>query len=195
MAIRTHLSRLSLRLRNPLKAGELNYASFWFSQLLMIAATILGVYLASSEGMKVAIKFNELTRLERSYYLRQSLANELEWNARMVLDYSEQIADGISSHSYFENNTLSLDQFVWKAMGETDITLETPSQFLSAAQQFYREVPATYEKLRNRTYGAQFGAQLLQTSAQTILDDTVPDLRKNTDTLKQRLTNAGMEVY
>lgn len=194
MPIRTVFARLTHRLRNPLTPGELRYASFWFSQLLMIGATILGVYLASAEGMKVAIQFNELTRMERNYYLRQSLANELEWNATMVVEYAEEIQGGIPSQSYFQMNPLALDQFVWRAMRESEATLETPSRFLSAAQQFYREVPALYQQLANRSVGASYGSKQLQAAAEPILEGTVPALRENVATLKAELEHAGMEL-
>lgn len=194
MPIRTVFRRLASRLSNPLTPGELRHGSFWFSQFLMIGATVLGVYLASSEGMKVAIQFNELTRLERNYYLRQSLANELEANARLVQAYAESLDGGIQSHSFFEQNPLTLDQYVWSVMGESETTLETPSIYLSSTQRFYREVPSIYHRLSNRMIGAQYGAEQLREAAQPILDDTIPGLRDSASTLKQHLQQAGMDV-
>lgn len=194
MPIRTVFRQLASRISNPLTPGELRHGSFWFSQLLMIVATVLGVFLASSEGMKVAIQFNELTRLERNYYLRESLANELEANTELVTEYADTLEAGISSYSHFEQNPLVLDQYVWQVMGESETTLETPSVYLSSAQQFYREVPSIYDRLADRTIGVQYGAEQLRQAAQRITTETVPGLRASASTLKRRLQQSGMDV-
>ncbi|WP_020408587.1 hypothetical protein [Hahella ganghwensis] len=182
------------RLRLPFSGGEINALSFWVSQLIMVLATILGVYLASSEGLKAAVQFNEIIRLERNYYLRMSLANELETNADTVLLYAETIKNSPPTYNYYELNPLLLDQFIWKAMGESDATLETPSLFLQGSQAFYREVKDIYKRLAEKTYGHSHGAKLLIQSATSVKEELVPRIRRNAAELEKQLNKNGVEV-
>ncbi len=190
----TVFANISRRLRLPLSGGEINALSFWVSQLIMVMATILGVYLASSEGLKAAVQFNEITRIERNYYLRTSFADELEGNADIVLSYAKQIKDSPPGYKFYDLNPLVLDQFVWAAMGESDATLETPSHFLQGGQRFYRQVQDTYKKLADKTFGHSHGAKLLIEAATNIKEHLVPKIRQNTAVLQLQLKTLGVEV-
>ncbi|OZG70998.1 hypothetical protein BTA51_23110 [Hahella sp. CCB-MM4] len=187
-------ANISRRLRLPFSGGEINALSFWVSQFIMVLATILGVYLASSEGLKAAVKFNEITRIERNYYLRTSYANELEANADIVLSYAAQIKDSPPGYKFYDLNPLVLDQFVWTAMKESEATLETPSHFLQGGQSFYRYVKDTYKKLADKTFGHSHGAKLLIEAAIDIKEHLVPKIRQNTAVLQQQLKTQGVEV-
>lgn len=44
----------------PRPADETKKASFWISQCFILLATVLGVYLASSQGFKQALAYGEV---------------------------------------------------------------------------------------------------------------------------------------
>lgn len=57
---------------------------FWFGQTFVLLATVLGVYLASMEGFKLALKFERLSNERDSYYLQTALYNELQDNIQLT---------------------------------------------------------------------------------------------------------------
>lgn len=57
------------------------------SQLCMIAATVAGVYLASSEGLKTAIEFQLIESDRSSYYQQTALAHELRSNTEELEEF------------------------------------------------------------------------------------------------------------
>ena len=66
--------------------NDLGKSGFWISQMFVVAATIIGVYLAAHTGLQQAIAFDRLTSQESNYYLRKSLHDELADNVAVLLD-------------------------------------------------------------------------------------------------------------
>lgn len=48
-------------------------AIFWFSQLAIIVSTVLGVYLAASQGLKAAVNFHTVISNEKNFYTLSAL--------------------------------------------------------------------------------------------------------------------------
>ena len=75
------------------KVRETGNAEFWISNLMIMASTVLGVYLAAQAGYKTALEF-EVARGERDgYYMRRALLDELKDNLDAVKAWGAQFQD------------------------------------------------------------------------------------------------------
>jgi len=75
------------------KVRETGNAEFWISNLIIMASTVLGVYLAAQAGYKAALEF-EVARGERDgYYMRRALLDELKDNLDVVKAWGVQFQE------------------------------------------------------------------------------------------------------
>lgn len=114
--------------------SDIRKASFWVSNLFIIAATVLGVFLAATQGFEQAVQFDNLRGDKNNYYMRQSLRGELADNAGYVKEYIAKVSNQVVSPQ------LVLEDFVWNNMTYAANALETPTELLREAQRFHRRV-------------------------------------------------------
>jgi len=75
------------------KVRETGNAEFWISNLVIMASTVLGVYLAAQAGYTTALEF-EVARGERDgYYMRRALLDELKDNLDAVKVWGVQFQE------------------------------------------------------------------------------------------------------
>lgn len=176
----------------PLQQGEISNLSFWVSQISMIIATVLGVYLAAQQGLQQAVLFEQIQSDKNNYYLRQSLQHELSDNLVLIEKYTGQIKD-ISVHAV-KRYSLVLDTFVWESMKFSPATLETPSALLSESRKFYREVNDIHGKIQTSFYSAHYGTKLLLEQVEHMRTVVLPMFEADTNQLKQALAQQDVEV-
>lgn len=150
-----------LRKKIPLQQGEVSTLSFWISQVFMIIATVLGVYLAGQQGLAQAVNFEQIQSDKNNYYLRKSLQHELEDNVALLQDYIELLSVPCS-RSAAQCYALQLDQFIWQSMKFSNATLETPPELLRESRAFYRQVNDIQQKISQNVYGRSYAAGLLE---------------------------------
>ncbi|MCD8523849.1 MAG: hypothetical protein LRY66_13760 [Saccharospirillaceae bacterium] len=173
---------------------ELTSSGFWIGHLLMIAATIAGVYLAAQAGLQQAILFNDITSKETNYYLRQSLHDEVSINVKILRQYNEDyFGRGISVQELKQNNP-KISRYVWEAMKFSPNTLETPSYFLSEIQNFYRNVDDLIEKREKFTYGPTHASKLLVEQLDRMEKTVLPKLAANGEKLAADLLVHNVDV-
>jgi len=176
----------------PLQQGEISNLSFWISQVSMIIATILGVYLAAQHGLRQAVVFEQLQSDKSNYYLRKSLQHELGDNLQLIKDFTEQIK-GVGAHN-IKRHALVLDTFVWESMKFSPATLETPSALLSESRKFYREVNDIHTKIQSSFYSIHYGTKLLLAQVEHMTTVVLPMFEADTSQLKQALADQDVEV-
>ncbi|MGP9800873.1 hypothetical protein [Rheinheimera sp. NSM] len=176
----------------PLQQGEISNLSFWISQVSMIIATILGVYLAAQQGLRQAVVFEQLQSDKSNYYLRKSLQHELSDNLQLIKDFTEQIK-GVGAHN-IKRHALVLDTFVWESMKFSPATLETPSALLSESRKFYREVNDIHNKIQSSFYSTHHGTKLLLAQVEHMETAVLPMFEADTSELKQALADQDVEV-
>ncbi|WP_110457280.1 hypothetical protein [Shewanella algidipiscicola] len=181
-----HQSATAATKRFPqLDNGELIKTSFWISQIFMIIATVIGVYLAAQEGLSQAITFDNLTNKQNNYYLRQALYDEVNDNVNIINEYADFVA---SKAPYdIKNHHPVMANFVWENMRYSSYTLETPSTLLSQTRRFYMQSADIIDKMEKRIYGVKYGAGLLKTLTQEVSDNTLPALKANYTALADEL--------
>ncbi|MBU2072507.1 MAG: hypothetical protein KKE08_02805 [Gammaproteobacteria bacterium] len=175
-----------------LQHGEISNLSFWVSQISMIVATVLGVYLAAQQGLQQAVTFEQIQSDKSNYYLRKSLQHELSDNLQLIQQYTEQIK-GAGAHN-IKRFGLQLDTFVWESMKFSPATLETPSVLLSESRKFYREVNDIHLKIQSSFYSSHHGSKLLLAQVAHMQKQVLPLFETDTHQLKQALAQQNVEV-
>ena len=174
---------------------DLTSSGFWIGHLLMIAATIAGVYLAAQAGLQQAILFDDITSKETNYYLRQSLYDEVNTNVKILRKYNEEyFARGISVQELKQNNP-KIGRYVWETMKYSPNTLETPSYFMTEIQNFYRTVDDLIEKREKFTYGPSYATKLLTEQLDNMEKNVLPKLAENGNRLAAELLVYNVDVH
>ena len=71
--------------------SELRSAAYWVGHLLTTLATIIGIYLAAIVGFDVALKLDLLDSDQGTYYVAESMYQELDFNVKNMESYIENI--------------------------------------------------------------------------------------------------------
>lgn len=165
--------------------------SFWISQFFILLATVLGVYLASSQGFKQALAYGNIQGDRANYYLRKSLQGEIADNLELVREYMKRLKGGSLAD---RKAPFRLDTFVWENMKYSSATLETPPELLRESRVFYRGIADLQEKIANNTYSADKGIEKLQELVKHMEVDVFPKFADDTAALQKSLQERGVRV-
>ena len=170
---------------------ETKKLSFWISQIFILAATVMGVYLASSQGFKQALAYGDIQAARNNYYLRKSLQSELADNIPLVREYMTKVEKGNLAD---RKTPFALDTFVWESMKNSSSTLETPPELLRESRKFYRGIAELQQKIADSTYSGKVGAQKLGELTDNLEQNVLPKFTADLDTLRKWLRERGVEV-
>lgn len=171
---------------------ELIKTSFWVSQIFIIIATVVGVYLAAQEGLSQAIKFDALSNMQNSYHLRHALYDEVSDNVEILSHYADTV-ETVSSNSLVKMHP-QMGLFVWDNMRYSANALETPSDILSDIRRLYLESEKIISNIETRHYSVSYGKDQLQNVLSKIKEDTLPKLKTNYETLSKELKDNDIAV-
>lgn len=174
---------------STLKDSEIKKASYWLSQVFVIIATIVGVFLAANQGYKLAVEFENNIAVKESYYLQKSLQYELEDNIEIVSVYLNAIQSG---DSQAKSVPLNLNTLVLENMRYSQITLSTPPEILRGTQKFYREINEWHDKIATSKVAVSFGSKKLQAELDRAQKSLIDSLKTSTETLKAQVEKSGM---
>lgn len=160
-------------------------AAFWISQLVIIAATVGGVYLAASQGLRQAVQFDAIKSLQNNYYLRTSLRNELADNVGYMREYVAKVEQRVVKPA------LNLETFVWNSMTYSPTALETPPGLLREAQKFYH---AAAEIMANPHWNDVNRAKALGELADRVEKEVLPEFDADADRLRSELKRRNVEA-
>lgn len=125
---------------------------FWISQIAIILSTIVGVYLATSEGLKSAVEFHNLTTLEKKYYSLNALHQEIASNNDLIVQYTGRLLNKDEDGNATTHNGVGilpdLNWFVWTTMTNSSETLDLPVEILRDANRYYLELTDLMKQLR-----------------------------------------------
>ena len=175
----------------PVDTTEVRKASFWINQTFVLAATVIGVYLASSQGFKQAVAYEKLMSDKSSYYLRLSLRDELADNVQLVKAYAAKLKTGGFGA---RKEPFKLDTFIWDSMKFSPSALETPSVLLTGSRNFYRNVADIQAKVADNTHGAETAIKLLSGLTDSMEKEILPLFDLDIKELKTRLEKNTIDV-
>lgn len=170
---------------------EVKKASFWVSQLFILLATVMGVYLASSQGFKQAMAYGNLQSARTNYYLRKSLRSEIADNLPLVRDYMKRLETGGLPA---RKAGFSLDTFVWESMKNSPATMETPPELLQESRKFYRGVDELQAKIADNTYSVKVGTDRITELVDRMEKNVLPLFDADIAKVSKYLRDNGMAV-
>ena len=171
---------------------ELIKTSFWVSQIFIIIATVVGVYLAAQEGLSQAIKFDALSNMQNNYHLRHALYDEVSDNVEILSHYADTV-ETVSSNSLVKMHP-QMGLFVWDNMRYSANALETPSDILSDIRRLYLESEKIISNIETRHYSVSYGKDQLQNVLSKIKEDTLPKLKTYYESLSKELKDNDIAV-
>ncbi len=173
---------------------EISSSGFWIGHLLMVTATIFGVYLAAQAGLKQAIIFDDVSTKQSNYFLRTSLYEELRDNVKILREYNKNALSKNSTKSALKMQNPNLSKYVWDTMKYSPVTLETPSYFLTETRKFYRDAEDIIHKGEEKFYGSRHASKLMTAVLDRMEKEVLPKLAKNTDYLIEELKEFDVDV-
>jgi len=166
---------------------------FWVSHLIILLATVLGVYLAASAGLKSAVQF-ELIKSDRdSYYMRSALLDELNDNIRNIQDWGAEYEGGGAWNFIGHAGEYNLDTYVWTTMKEAAGTFEIPSTVLTGIRRYYNNTEVNLNKMTSNDGAADQVRNMLE-QTETLAEDVLPFLELDIENLAKRLHKAGIDL-
>lgn len=188
------LPRRAVKKIREMDHRDLGSSGFWISQLFVVAATIIGVYLAAHAGLEQAIAFDRLNSQESNYYLRKSLHDEVADNVSILRTYANETLPGNLMQAELKDSRPVMSRYVWETMRYSPHTLEVPSVFLTEARRFVREADAIIHKAERRVIAASYAAQQMNQLLDRVESGLLPGLRQNYEDLAFQLAEQGIEV-
>ena len=169
----------------PSTQSEIKKPSFWVSQLFILIATILGVYLAATQGFKQAIQFDHITNQKNVYYLQQSLKNEIESNLSSIELF---INNSKNSNDPWKIHSLETSSFIWHNMQEASISLQLRPVILQSTEKIMSNIPKAYETattgpLDQRQKGLQELEEIVILGKNTLIPNLDVQLKQLTESL------------
>jgi len=179
---------------NRLDHSELTNSGFWVGHILMIIATIAGVYLAAQTGLRQAIVFEEVTSTENNFYLRQSLYQEVRDNVEILREYDKEFLSRGVTANQIRANSPRVSRYIWETMKYSQATLETPSYLLSSVRRFYSQVDDIVAKRESFVFGPTYASKLMNIELKKMEQEVLPKLKANVEELAVTLAEYGVDV-
>jgi len=103
---------------------------------MVLVATVLGVYLAATAGFSQALKLDLLQSDRGTYYVAESLYQELNFNNTNMEGYLERAKD---KQNVFKEHIagIRLNEFIFNTAQESDSTFEIDPGLLSEVSNYY----------------------------------------------------------
>jgi hypothetical protein len=166
---------------------ELTSSGFWVGHILMIIATVAGVYLAAQQGLSQAILYNQFDSIQNNYHLRRSLYDEVSENVRLLSDFDEKFLSKNVSGVTLKLNQPTIENYIWETMKFSPQTLETPSYFLTSVRRFYQNSSSILDRVQTGKLGASNASRLLRVELQKMQQKVLPKLNEDIQKLAQQL--------
>lgn len=176
----------------PSPASEVKKPSFWISQVFILLATVLGVYLAATQGFKQAVQFENIVSQKNAYYLQKSLKHEVEQNVLATEAFLEKAKKAEGTFAVFP---LENSLFIWNNMVESPTALTLSPTILFSTEKFVTGVKLNHTKattgaLETRQQGVKALTDLV-TMAKTQL---IPELDKNINRIESEMKQMDIEL-
>jgi hypothetical protein len=200
------------------KVRESGNVEFWIANLIVMASTVLGVYLAAQAGFKTALQF-EVARTEREgYYMRRALLDEVKDNLDSVDAWSgafeKALRNRISDSYFLPSDTwvvywndkngwsnagilpdeLKMKTFVWETMKQQAITFQLAPQLLSGVRRYYDGMDGNMKEVLSRQWKAGPAAKAILDDTKRMRDEIVPAFEKDIAELKASLEEQGVPL-
>ena len=212
------MSRRRFSIIRIFKVRESGNAEFWIANVIVMASTVLGVYLAAQAGFQTALQF-EVARSERDgYYLRRALLDEVKDNLDSVDDWSQSFEKALRnriSDSYFlpsdswiaywcdkngwsnagvTPDDLRMKTFVWETMKQQAITFQLSPRLISAVRRYYDSMDGNMKDVQSHEWKAGPSAKAILEDTKHMRDEVLPAFEKDIAELHESLQAQGVPL-
>jgi len=171
--------------------GGLN-KEFWIGHFLVMASTVLGVYLAAHSGLESAIEFDAITSDRDNYYLRANLRDEVKYN----IEITERIIKTIDKVGTFDRrNYPKFQSYILDTMKEQSNTLKTPNVILIGTLHYYDSIESLFDERSRHLISYPELAEKLRKQVDDYRKNVLSVMDDDLKNLKTRLENEGVKVY
>lgn len=159
---------------------ELRSPGYWIGHGMAVIATVLGVYFAAIVGFDVAVKLNQIEDDKDTYYVAESLHQELMFNVNNMQTYITKTAD---KPNVFKEHIagININDFVFQASKNSQSVFEIEPKLLSELSIYYFSVGGAI----NQYYA----------SAQQSPASVMRVVRKETEKLVNAKTLERLEIF
>ncbi len=171
-----------------------NNAEFWLSHALIIASTVIGVYLAAGAGYRVGMELQTVRSDRESYYLQLALLAEVNDNLRHVADWSDQYITNSKAKFVGRSEQYRLETYVWDAMADSDVAFRLPPEALTGIRRLYRQLSSELAQLTDDTLTTEPDYIQIQGNLDEGRETILPVLAGSIDSLRQRLDRAQIPL-
>jgi hypothetical protein len=200
------------------RVRESGNAEFWISNLVIMASTIIGVYLAAQAGFTTALQF-EIARSERDgYYMRRALLDEVKDNLTSVDEWSETfekaLRNRISDQYFLPSDSwtgywsdkngwssagivpddLKMKIFVWETMKQQAITFQLAPELISAVRRYYDGMDSNMKDVQGHEWKAGPAAKAVLNDTKRMRDVILPAFEKDIAELRASLQTRSVPV-
>jgi hypothetical protein len=176
------------------RVRERDHLEFWVSHLIVLASTVLGVYLAASVGYDSAVAFETLHSDKQGFYMRRALSDELGDNLKEAEKWTGYFLEGDAWRFEGRAEDYPLQTYVWDAMKANEGTLELPPKVLTEVRRFYRMTQLRVRDMVSRSGASRPAAEELRKDIKRMRAEIVPLLARDTKEYEGRLTARGIKI-
>ncbi|WP_430472955.1 hypothetical protein ACQ0MK_12905 [Thalassospira lucentensis] len=168
---------------------------FWFTQCMILASTVLGVYLASFAGFQIAVDFDRYQSMSDVNNLERSLEAEFSDNLDKV---DAWIAAYPEAPMTWHANVLApreahkLDDMVWETMRYSQRTFEVNPKIITGVRRFYGDIQSQMTILfmqQNANGYARNAMKKMQEIVSTARADVLPLIQSEINRLDEELAD------
>ncbi|HEB58228.1 MAG TPA: hypothetical protein ENJ01_03310 [Gammaproteobacteria bacterium] len=166
---------------------------FWLSNAVVLASTVLGVFLAARAGLETAVEFEAIRADRDNYYLRQSVREEVRYN----LEVAETILAFAKRSGTYRHNIEGIPKFkyfIMETLKESPSTLATPTRILLGVQYFYDDVNDILDRTHSRYHSVPRMQKLLRQRIDRFKKEILPLMDDDLARLRKRLHTAGVAL-
>ena len=185
---------MALNFLKLFRVRERDNLEFWVSHAIVLASTVLGVYLAAIAGYESAVAFERLQGDKQGFYMRRALSDELTDNLTEAEKWTGYFLEGDAWRFEGKPEDYPLQTYVWDAMKANEATLELNPKILTEVRRFYRMTQLRVRDMVSGSGASRSAAEELRKDVKRMRTSILPLLAKDTKEYGARLTARGIEI-
>jgi len=170
-------------IKRAFKPGSMG--QFWLTQSVVIASTIVGVYLAASVGLMEALRYEQLVNQRDLYYMNESLKAELDDNLQSLEQFIADLKN--PEIRYVPQRRPDFSNYIWNVMGESSVTFQVPAKIITGVRRYHQKVDDLLDKLDNKIFSKDFVRKSLEQQATRLRKDVFPVMATLKSDLQKQL--------
>ena len=176
------------------RVRERDNLEFWVSHAIVLASTVLGVYLAASAGYDSAMRFEKVQADKAGFYMRRALSDELGDNLKEAQKWTTYFLEGDAWRFEGKPEDYPLQTYVWDSMKANDATFALNPKILTEVRRFYRMTQLNVRDMVSGSSASRPAAEAIRKDVQRMQKEIVPLLAQDTKAYATRLVTDGAKA-